>query len=67
LQIRDLRIRGTRGPVRLTCSFGVSTWCEGDSVTALTKRADIALYEAKTTGRDRVVSAETDIVLARAG
>ncbi|MCJ2078665.1 diguanylate cyclase [Methylobacterium sp. E-041] len=67
LQVRDLRIRGSRGPVRMTCSFGVSTWCEGDSVTALTKRADIALYEAKTSGRDRVVSAENDLVLARAG
>ncbi|WP_375453850.1 diguanylate cyclase [uncultured Methylobacterium sp.] len=67
LQAKDLRIRGSRGPVRLTCSFGVSTWCEGDSVTALVKRADIALYEAKTTGRDRVVSAASEMVLAQAG
>ncbi|MFC6047917.1 diguanylate cyclase domain-containing protein, partial [Methylobacterium hispanicum] len=61
------RIRGSRGPVRLTCSFGVSTWTEGDSVEALVKRADIALYEAKAGGRDRVVSAATDLILARAG
>ncbi|MGV7031442.1 diguanylate cyclase domain-containing protein [Methylobacterium symbioticum] len=65
LRVRDLRIRGARGPVTLTCSFGVSTWVEGDSVEALMKRADIALYEAKTGGRDRVVSAATDLILAR--
>ncbi|GJD54473.1 diguanylate cyclase domain-containing protein [Methylobacterium dankookense] len=67
LRVRDLRIRGARGPVTLTCSFGVSTWVEGDSVEALMKRADIALYEAKSGGRDRVVSAATDLILARAG
>ncbi|WP_375464070.1 GGDEF domain-containing protein [uncultured Methylobacterium sp.] len=66
-QIKDLRIRGGRGPVRLTCSFGVSAWCEGDGVDALIKRADIALYEAKTTGRDRVVSAASELILAQAG
>ncbi|AWN40881.1 GGDEF domain-containing protein [Methylobacterium durans] len=67
LLARDLRIRGSRGPVRLTCSFGVSCWTEGETVAGLLKRADIALYEAKSTGRDRVVSAETELVLARAG
>ncbi|MDR7035296.1 MULTISPECIES: GGDEF domain-containing response regulator [Methylobacterium] len=67
LLARDLRIRGSRGPVRLTCSFGVSGWSEGETVAGLLKRADIALYEAKSSGRDRVVSAETEIVLARAG
>ena len=67
LRVRDLRIRGTRGPVTLTASFGVSTWVEGDSVEALMKRADIALYEAKAGGRNRVVSAATDLILARAG
>ncbi|MER2268050.1 GGDEF domain-containing protein [Methylobacterium oxalidis] len=67
LLARDLRIRGSRGPVRLTCSFGVSAWTEGETVAGLLKRADIALYEAKSSGRDRVVSAETELVLARAG
>ncbi|WP_232631493.1 GGDEF domain-containing response regulator [Methylobacterium sp. Leaf118] len=65
LKAADLRIRSLKGPVRLTCSFGVSEWSEGETVEGLLKRADIALYEAKTGGRNRVVSAMTDIVLAR--
>ena len=52
--------------MRLTCSFGVSEWSEGATVEGLLKRADIALYEAKSTGRNRVVSAMTDLIIARA-
>lgn len=65
--VEALRIRGAKVPIRLTCSFGVSEWGEGDTVEGLLKRADIALYEAKTTGRNRIVSAASDLVLARAG
>lgn len=67
LKVSDLRIRSSKGPLRLTCSFGVSEWSEGETLEGLLKRADIALYEAKTTGRNRVVSAMADLVLARAG
>ena len=67
LKASDLRIRSPKGPVRLTCSFGVSEWSDGETVEGLLKRADIALYEAKATGRNRVVSAMADLTLARAG
>jgi two-component system, cell cycle response regulator len=43
----------------ITCSFGVAEWESGDTVDRLLQRADMAMYEAKRTGRDRVVAADT--------
>jgi len=39
---------------RLTASFGVTAWAEGDDATTLVARADAALCEAKGRGRNRV-------------
>lgn len=38
----------------ITCSFGVSIYKEGDSISSITQRADEALYEAKEIGRNKV-------------
>lgn len=54
-----LQINAAGSPVMFTCSFGVSVWETGDSLDGLLKRADVALYKAKTTGRNRVVKNET--------
>jgi len=56
-RIAALRIPAGDGSIALTCSFGVSEWRAGDSIDPLLKRADMALYEAKLSGRDRVVTA----------
>ncbi len=44
-------------PEGQTCSAGLATWMPGESVDELVARADKALYEAKESGRDRLVAA----------
>ena len=42
--------------LKITASFGVSTWKPDDTVDSLISRADAAMYQAKHRGRNRVVS-----------
>jgi diguanylate cyclase (GGDEF)-like protein len=44
----------------LSASFGVAEWHNGESLDALLARADTALYDAKKSGRDRVVIAQAN-------
>lgn len=39
-----------------TCSIGVTMWAPNETLTAAVARADIGLYEAKTSGRNRAVA-----------
>ncbi len=41
-------------PLEETCSAGVAVWDGKESAAELLSRADVALYRAKRTGRDRV-------------
>jgi diguanylate cyclase (GGDEF)-like protein len=56
-RVRNLKFRRDSETISVTCSFGVSQWQSGDQIDYLLRRADVALYKAKTEGRDRVLSA----------
>ncbi|MBL8629725.1 MAG: sensor domain-containing diguanylate cyclase [Rhodospirillaceae bacterium] len=48
-----------KGPIAITVSLGVAQYAPNEgSIESALKRADEALYEAKNTGRDRVVVAK---------
>ena len=48
-------------PLRFTTSIGVAVARPDDTFDTLLHRADVALYEAKNTGRNRVVTLESDV------
>jgi two-component system cell cycle response regulator len=58
LGLEELEILIGQQKISLTCSFGVSQWQIDDSIDILLGRADVALYKAKTNGRNRVVAGE---------
>jgi diguanylate cyclase (GGDEF)-like protein/PAS domain S-box-containing protein len=45
---------GFHDEIRITASFGVAQWQHGETLEKLFKHADVALYEAKDAGRNRV-------------
>ncbi len=63
--IHGLGFRHGGTALKITCSFGIAEWQNGDAVDRLLRRADIAMYEAKRSGRDRIVTADA-FVLERA-
>ncbi len=51
----ETEVRGEKGPVRVTASFGVSQLMPGETnLNFILRRADQALYQAKQAGRDQV-------------
>ena len=58
---------GNNESLSLTCSFGVSEWQPADSVDEVLRRADTALYAAKSGGRNRVVVADSTLPISGRG
>jgi diguanylate cyclase (GGDEF)-like protein len=48
--------------IKITCSIGVTEWVSGDTVDSILRRADIALYEAKRSGRNCVIAADEFLI-----
>lgn len=54
--------QATPGPI--TCSAGIAPWQPGETAHQLISRADLALYEAKRTGRNRTLVADDPAALS---
>jgi two-component system cell cycle response regulator len=57
--VSGLKIYSDDVAIEVTCSLGLAEWETGDTIDGLLRRADMALYEAKRAGRNRVVAADT--------
>ena len=57
--IRALRFGRDDKAFAVTCSFGIAEWEAGDAIDRLLRRADIAMYQSKKTGRDRITAADS--------
>jgi diguanylate cyclase (GGDEF)-like protein len=60
--IRALRFHHGNQAFSVTCSFGVAEWEEQDTIDTMLRRADMAMYEAKKTGRDRIIASDTFVL-----
>jgi PleD family two-component response regulator len=57
-RVRKARPLPEHGELSYTCSIGLAQAIWGESATSLLARADAALYQAKTAGRDRICLAD---------
>jgi two-component system cell cycle response regulator len=60
--VERLKILSGEQPVVVTSSLGVAEWKAGDTIDGLLRRADVALYEAKNTGRNKVATADSQAI-----
>jgi len=57
--VAEVGVKAGADTVSTTASIGLASWShEGDSLDQLLMQADVALYEAKKNGRDRVVGSK---------
>ncbi|MGD8688573.1 MAG: GGDEF domain-containing protein [Gammaproteobacteria bacterium] len=55
-RVASTRFGDSQADIRMTVSAGVAQFRQGDSMAALLRRADRALYEAKAAGRNQVMA-----------
>ena len=63
--IRRLSFENKNQVFRITCSFGISQWDKGDTIDRFLRRADLALYESKNSGRDRITASDSFSITRR--
>ena len=63
--MRALRFSQGAEEFGITCSFGVAEWEHEHTIDCVLRRADMAMYEAKQTGRDRIVASDTFVLTGR--
>lgn len=68
IQSRSLMKKSTNEKLgRVTSSFGVATLSNGDTADSLVERADECLYAAKSEGRNRVISEDSNVMKTAKG
>ena len=63
--IRNLVFENKKQTFGVTCSFGLSQWDKDDTIDRLLRRADLALYESKNCGRDRITASGSFTITKR--
>ena len=59
IEIKSQKVPNVKESISLTVSMGVAFWKNASSKDDLIKRADLAVYEAKEQGRNKVLVHQT--------